>query len=330
MTGTQSGERQDLVAVGSAVVDRYRRLTNLPEPDGGAHIRETRQEFGGVAANVACTAARLGHEAGVVTRLGTGEDGTHRDAEAIRADLDERGVDTARVRRGEERGTYSTVLVGPDGRRMVLNGGESVPALRLGARDWPYLERARTVVTSAYAPDAVVADLLEARAEGSLSALAFDLSGALSELEGRGVTPATVDEAVATADLVVAGDVALRSYCSYHGVDASPGSVAAALRERGVRRAALTRGPDGVTLLTPDRTVGVDALDVDVVDTTGAGDAFTGALTTAWLLGDHPPARAGRFAAAVAGLNCTARGARGGLPTREAVRAALDRRGTDP
>ena len=323
MTDGEHLEDREVVAVGSAVVDRYRRLTNLPEPDGGSFVRESWREFGGAAANVACTVATLGRDVGMVTRLGTDERGTYGDAEAIVADLSERGVDTARVRRGEERGTYSTILVGPDGTRMVVTGGDSVTELRLETDDWPTLESASVVVTSAYAPDPVVDALLTARAAGRLSALAFDLSGPLAELEGRGVTPATIDEAVATADLFVAGDVARHSYCRHHEVDGTFDEAVALLRELGVRRAALTRGGDGATLLTPDRTVQVDAIDVEVVDTTGAGDAFVGGLLDAWVLDGQDPARAGRFAATVAGLNCTGEGARGAFPTRDRARAVL-------
>jgi ribokinase/sulfofructose kinase len=65
--------------------------------------------------------------------------------------------------------------------------------------------------------------------------------------------------------------------------------------------------------------VAVPAFDVDVVDATGAGDAFVAGLVDAWLLAGEPAAEAGRHAAAVAALNCTATGARGGLPDRAAV-----------
>jgi ribokinase/sulfofructose kinase len=70
----------------------------------------------------------------------------------------------------------------------------------------------------------------------------------------------------------------------------------------------------------------VPAFDVDVVDETGAGDAYVAGLIDAWLLGDRDPTAAGRFAAATAALACTAVGARGDQPTAERVEAFLDRR----
>ncbi|MFB6298398.1 MAG: carbohydrate kinase family protein [Salinirussus sp.] len=321
--GETDSETPAVVAVGSAIVDHNYRLSNLPEPDGGAFVREEWTGFGGVAGNVACAASRLGREAGVIARVGAA------DADAVVGDLRDRGVDTARIRRGEEAPTYSMVLRGPTGERMVLTGGEASEALRLAPADWPYLEAAGVVVTSAYAPDPVVTALLAARREGRIEALAFDLSGPLSELQTRGVAPGTIDDAAATADLFVAGEVALGSYCSHHGVDVDAGNEERAvelLRDLGLTRGALTRGESGSVLVTPGRRVRVPAFDVAVADETGAGDAFVAGLVDAWLLDDRDAADAGRHAAAVAALNCTGTGARGGLPTRESVAAFREAR----
>ncbi len=298
-----------VVAVGGAMIDEYYTLSNLPAPDGGAYVREEREGFGGVAGNVASALARLGRSTGVVARLGDDDR-----ADAVEADLAERGIDAERVRRGPEASTYSMVLRA-GGQLMVVTGGRSAAALRLREGDWPLLREAEVVATTAYTPDAVTSALVDARIDGEIDRLTFDLSGPLAELTDRGTAPATVDRAVATADLVQAGEVALASYCDHHDA-ADP---VALLRDRGVRRAALTRGAAGATLVTPDREVSVDAVDVDAVDPTGAGDAFHAGLVDAWLLDGRSPAAAGRFAAAVAALNCTGDGARGGLPSREAV-----------
>lgn len=58
------------------------------------------------------------------------------------------------------------------------------------------------------------------------------------------------------------------------------------------------------------------------MDTTGAGDAFVGALLFGICRG-LPPERMLALAAAVAAAKCTALGARRGLPRREAIRADM-------
>ena len=86
-----------VVTVGSAVIDRLYTLSNLPQPDGGAFVRDHTTAVGGVAANVGSGLAELGRETGIVTRLGTDA------AERIETDLRERGLDCTRVRSGPKR-----------------------------------------------------------------------------------------------------------------------------------------------------------------------------------------------------------------------------------
>jgi len=297
----------DVVAVGSAVLDRVYALSNLPEPDGGAFARESTERAGGVAANVACALAALGHDASVVSRVGDDDAG-----DAVLASLTDWDVDASGVRRGEDATSYTLVLRGPDGDRMIVAGGDSVPGLELTDSDREALRDADCVFTSAYAPDAVVRELVDMREGGDIAALAFDLAGPLPELEGRGATPETIDAAAATVDLFAANEVAARSY-----LDSDPEPAARDLADRGADRAAVTVGADGAFLATPTETVHVPARDVETVDATGAGDAFTAALVHAWLLGGENPESAGRTAAAAAAQNCTADGARGALPARD-------------
>jgi len=296
----------DVVTVGSAVLDRVYALSNLPEPDGGAFARESTERAGGVAANVACALAALDHDATVVSRIGDDDAG-----DTVLESLSDWGVDASGVRRGEDATSYTLVLRGPDGDRMIVAGGDSVPGLELTDDDRDALRDADCVFTSAYAPDAVVSELVDMRENGAITALAFDLAGPLPELEGRGATPETIDAAAATADLFVANEVAARSY-----LDADAEAAARELAARGADRAAVTVGADGAFLATETETVHVPALATETVDATGAGDAFTAALVDAWLLGAATPETAGRTAAAAAAQNCTAEGARGALPSR--------------
>jgi sugar/nucleoside kinase (ribokinase family) len=61
---------------------------------------------------------------------------------------------------------------------------------------------------------------------------------------------------------------------------------------------------------------------VEIVDTTGAGDVFRGALIDALLRGDAPHDIL-RFANAAAAISCTREGAIGGVPTRQEIEALI-------
>ena len=303
----------DAVTVGSALVDHVYSLSNLPEPDGGAFVHDKSRAAGGVAANVATALTRLDRETGIVARVGDDEEG-----DFVETDLEARGIDTARVRRGDETSSYCLILRDPDGERMIIAGGNAVPALRLNEADIDYLQRSRVVFTSAYVPDEVVSHLVSARRAGNLPPLVFDLSGPLSELDGRGTTRETLDDALPVFDLLVTSEVPVRSYLGL-----GPREAVEEFRSRGVKRGAVTRGGDGALLFDKSKTVEVPAFDVPVADTTGAGDAHTAGLIHEWILGEAKIGEAGKFAAAVAALNCGVEGARGGLPTKRDVEAFL-------
>jgi ribokinase/sulfofructose kinase len=115
----------DVVAVGSAVIDYSYTLSNLPEPDGGAFVRDHTTDVGGVAANVASGLSEFGNETGIITRLGAETAGE------ITDDLRARGIDCSRVRSGPEESSYTLILRGPDGERIIIAGGQSVPNLNI-------------------------------------------------------------------------------------------------------------------------------------------------------------------------------------------------------
>ena len=86
----------------------------------------------------------------------------------------------------------------------------------------------------------------------------------------------------------------------------------------------LHRGAQGALLVTPDDTIHVPSFSVDVVDTTGAGDAFSGALSVTVAEG-LPLVDAIRRANAAGALAVTRLGTLPVMPTRQEVEAFLER-----
>jgi sulfofructose kinase len=95
-------------------------------------------------------------------------------------------------------------------------------------------------------------------------------------------------------------------------------------REYGMRVAAMTLGAHGSLALANAVFTYSPAFVVDCVDTTGAGDVFHGAFCYAVLEG-MPMREALEFSNAMAALNCTALGARGGIAGLEEVRRLMER-----
>lgn len=84
------------------------------------------------------------------------------------------------------------------------------------------------------------------------------------------------------------------------------------------RLAAVTLGSGGVLAWDGERFHRAAAFQVPVIDTTGAGDIFHAGFIYALLKG-WPVSRRLDFACAAAALNCTARGARGGIRTVDEI-----------
>ncbi|MGM0448607.1 MAG: carbohydrate kinase family protein [Methanobacteriota archaeon] len=351
-----------VLSVGAAAIDEWYAVSNLPEPDGGAFAHEVTSAFGGVGANVAVALDRLGRDAGIVSRVGDDEYGRR-----ALASLAETGVDATHVAVGDDPHTRSLILRDPEGERAIVTAGDSFRGLRIGDDALGGMADADAVFLTAYAPDRAarrVLDLVEslrASASGSEAtppALIFDLSGPVEELIGRGTEPATIHRYLHRADLFVADGVAAPAFfgsaeaaveriaaAQIRAVDAEPGLARRSRRGPTWPRAVLTHGADGMTAVAGGEVSEFDAFDVETVDTTGAGDAFTAGLIDRWIAGASPESsgepdgdrnRDGdrddiapgvRFAAAVAAINCTSRFTQPGLPTRSEVESFLAERG---
>ena len=134
------------------------------------------------------------------------------------------------------------------------------------------------------------------------------------------------DELLSRVDVLVPNEHELVQLAGASPAERSPAELAGLARGLGVRAAVVTLGPRGALVVPSGGGPALlqEALPVDVVDTTGAGDCFTGALAQA-LAGGADLAGAVRYAVAAAALSTTGPGARGALPSDDDVRAVLDR-----
>ena len=107
--------------------------------------------------------------------------------------------------------------------------------------------------------------------------------------------------------------------------EADPMKALALLQDNyGMKVAAMTLGAHGALARVGGRFVYSPAFVVNCLDTTGAGDVFHGAFCYAVVKGFSMEETL-EFSNALAALNCTALGARGGISTEEAARALIAR-----
>lgn len=94
------------------------------------------------------------------------------------------------------------------------------------------------------------------------------------------------------------------------------------LKKYGLKNLIITLGVLGSIVFTENEVRRIDPFEVKVVDTTGAGDAYIGALAYMLAIGKDIIS-ACKFANIVAGVSCTKKGAQGGLPTLDEVNVFL-------
>ncbi len=183
--------------------------------------------------------------------------------------------------------------------------------------------------------DAAFVDGLEAQIAGSaviMTVLEIPSVAAVRAMElGRkhGVrtilnpAPAThlPSSALANVDYLTPNETELRILMGLPPDDPTPSATLARdLHSRGVRNLIVTMGAEGCLLLNEDGLRTVPGVAVDVVDTTGAGDAFNAGLALA-LSSGRSLDNAVRFANCAGALACTRLGVIPALSRRDAVDA---------
>jgi ribokinase len=266
---------------------------------------------GGKGSNQAIGVARLGGEATFVGQVG--DDSYADDAFAL---WEREGVDVTHVTRNPETHTgVGFVIVSEDGENEITVAPGANDALDAAAIDAASSEIAGV--------DALLCQLevgdepIEAAVR---TAAAAGVDVVLNPAPAREL-PAAVLERV---DYLTPNQNEARLMLGLDpDADRDDESVAADLRALGVDTVVMTRGAAGALVVTDDGIEAVDSFDVDVVDTTGAGDSFNAALAVALSEG-LPIGRATRFACAAGALATTAAEVIPGLPDREAVAALVD------
>jgi sugar/nucleoside kinase (ribokinase family) len=249
------------ICMGVHVLDvLVRPVEEIPEGQGGTLVEEIRVTAAGSAGGAAIVLSRLGAEVRSAGAIGTDAAG-----DMLLALLQRDGVDTSLLLRREDVQTSASVLpIRPDGSRPAFHvvganasyGPADAPDidadfLHLGGPEFMGGEAAAQILSAARDAGAVTsADILAPGDPGLLEWIA----AALPHLDHLLPNEEQVLGFTGESDLVAG--------CR-------------ALIGRGVGCVAATRGGDGALVVTADAVHEVPAFEIDVVDTTGCGDAFS-------------------------------------------------------
>jgi len=304
---------RSLLSLGSINADFQVRVDEAPGRAEWLAGRDLRRLCGGKAANVAVQARRLGHEARLFGRIGDDDL-----AEQVLGPLRASGVDLRGVRQRHGDGTsVAMVIVPPDGRKRIVAANRA--NLDFDEADIEAVERgiaaaeAGSVLVVDYeiTPRAVSRAIAAARERGLRVVIDPSLPGAVDRTDLARATALTPNESEALALTDIKGN----------GPDAIL-DAAHALARRGPSLVCIKLDDGGCLLLHEKSAWHQRAAPVEVVDTTGAGDAFTAAFAVA-LLEEQPPLQSAAFAVAASEIAVGGYGAQTAYPDRERLEVQL-------
>jgi ribokinase len=257
-----------VVVVGSVNRDYVCRVELLPGPGETVLGAEASVGSGGKGGNQAVAASLLGARTALVARVGDDDDGR-----ALLVDLERAGVVTDEVRSTDVRTGIALVLVAADGENSIV--------VAPGANDRLGAKAAAGAVQRLVGPGSVIVTQAE------IPAVALDaVVRAAARLDCRAVVNLapyrpTKDDVLALCDPLVVNEAEAGGLLGHEvrGVDAARSAVAE-LASR-VRSVVVTVGAGGAVVHERGAVDHVVAELTEVVDTTGAGDAFTGGLAAA-------------------------------------------------
>ncbi|OXM43005.1 ribokinase [Amycolatopsis alba] len=277
-----------VLVIGSANADLVVPVDR--RPGGGETVLggDTILSPGGKGANTAVAAARLGAEVALLGAVGDDPYG-----ELLKRSLAESGVNTDSLRTSDRPTGIAYITVTPDGENSILVSPGANSGLRPEDVD---LDGAEIVVLSLEIPlETVEHAVARAVEKGVKTLLNLSPAAELPEKTLQGLDVLLVNEH--EAGFLLGGEADFPK-----------------LLDLGPKAAVVTLGAKGAAVVTADGVTEVSSPKVEAVDTTGAGDAFAGALAASLAKGEKL-ADAARWAVKVAAITVTRQGAQPSYPT---------------
>jgi ribokinase len=300
----------DVVVVGQIARDLALRVDGVPEAGATAAVSQRIEVLGGKGANQAVGMSQLGMAPALVGVVGDDRPGAE-----VLAMAHADGIDTSAVvrRTGTPTGLIVDIADAGGGWRYLE---DLPPDVLLTAAD---VDAAGALLAAA---PVVVVQLQQPLEAVCAAAEHGNRAGAAVVLDGAPPEPSARNDLLARADVLRADDTEAAMWAG-----AEIGSAADAVRAarpllgRGLRMIVFGAASEGNVVVWPGGEAVIPLGDVETVDTTGAGDAFTSGIVAALGRG---PEEAARWGSAAAGLTVQHLGGRPRL-TAEAVEKAVRR-----
>lgn len=269
---------------------------------------------GGKGGNQAVMCSRMGADTYMIAKVGNDALG-----QELVSSLQEHGVYINRVTVNEEAPTGTAMIIRePGDNRIIVNQGAN-----LSCRT----EEARTALRGLGKKGDYFLTQLECDFDVTMDAIVYAKELGMHTVCNAAPARPLTDEAYAALDLLCVNAIEAEQLVGF-AIDDDGACIRALERfaDKGVGATVITLGEDGSVTLIGHKYVKVPAYDVEVVDTTGAGDAYLGELVAHMVFGGELVESMG-YATAAAALAVGKVGAQDAMPTWAEVKAFVESEG---
>jgi ribokinase len=292
----------EIAGLGFCSLDYLSILPHIPI-DEKVEIIQILIQGGGPAATAIVTAARLGASTAFIGSIGDDENG-----KAILQEFNKENVDTeyVKVTVGKESPSAFCWIEKETGKRSIAwTKGTTLP-LNTNTINEKFIASLKLLHLDGHNTEAAIKAAIFAKE-----------NGVIVSLDAGTILP-KIDELISLSDICIASENFARKYTGENNIEKATEK----LFQTNCIIAAVTSGQNGVFAITSNKTIKQKAFEVDVVDTTGAGDVFHGAFVYAFIQGWDIKSVL-EFASATAAIKCMQLGGRSGIPSLHNINSFL-------
>lgn len=300
---------KNIVVVGSLNMDLVMAVDRMPKEGETIKGNSTNYFIGGKGSNQAVAATRLGNKVSMVGAVGNDTFG-----EKIKKHLHEEGVNVSTIKTDKETftGLASIFKTKSDNSIVVIPGANDFCDKRLVDENEELIKNADILITQFEVPVETVRYALEMAKKYNVTTILNPAPAIEVEKDilknADIITPNETEFEIITGKVYKDSEEFEKTMIKW--------------QEENNTRLIVTRGKLGASFVEDNKVKTIKSIEVDVVDTTGAGDTFNGALGHA-LANGYDFEYSVKFAGIAASLSVTKFGAQTGMPSLDLVNKYL-------
>jgi ribokinase len=293
----------DIIGLGEVVVDWVTEVPHFPKLDEKIDAISENHFPGGVTANYLVAVARLGVNCGFVGAVGADSYGDY-----LIEDFKKENIDISLTLKKDGKKTPVNFIFVAEGEKTIIQSPHmQTTKIELSDLNFEYISRAKHLHTTLI-HSKISKKVIEFAKQNNIS-ISIDLESQIAQKGWRALA-----EDILKCDVLIPNKEGAKVLTK----SATPREAANILIAKGVPVVIITLGDKGVLITTNEYQKIIPAYEVkEIIDTTGAGDAFNGAFSVGYWIKGWDIEKSCRFANGAAACKIQKLGARTGMPTEK-------------